>query len=69
MWCVERPDGGRGLGWTGGHYHKNWGNESYRKVVLNALVWLAKVEVPPQGVDCVVAPEDLKQNLDPKGKR
>lgn len=66
MWCVERPDGGRGFGWTGGHYHKNWGNDDYRKIILNALVWLCKLEVPPNGVESAVTPEDLKQNLDPK---
>lgn len=69
MWCVERPDGGRGFGWTGGHYHKNWSNESYRKVVLNALVWLVKMEVPAGGVSCAVSEDDLKLNLDPKGKK
>jgi len=67
MWCVERPDGGRGFGWTGGHFHKNWGNENYRKVVLNALVWLCKLDVPPEGVASTVTDEDLQQNLDPKG--
>jgi hypothetical protein len=46
MWAVEREDGGRGFGFTGGHFHDNWGNEPFRKVVLNALVWLAKAEVP-----------------------
>ncbi len=66
MWCVERPDGGRGFGWTGGHYHKNWGNDDYRKVILNALVWLCKIEVPADGVASTVAPEDLKENLDKK---
>ena len=69
MWCVERPDGGRGFGWTGGHYHKNWGNEGYRNVVLNALVWLVKLEVPAEGVPSVVTDDDLKVNLDAKGKR
>ena len=37
MWAVERPDGGRGFGFTGGHFHDNWGNDDFRKVVLNAL--------------------------------
>ena len=36
MWTYERPDGGRGFGFTGGHTHANWGNDSQRKVVLNA---------------------------------
>jgi hypothetical protein len=69
MWCVERPDGGRGFGWTGGHYHKNWGNEGYRKVVLNALVWLVKLDVPLEGINCAVSADDLKLNLDPKQRR
>jgi len=68
MWCVDRPDGGRGFGFTGGHYHQNWGDENFRKVVLNALVWLAKLEVPADGVASTVTGADLKRNLDPKGK-
>ena len=50
MWVFERPDGGRAFGFTGGHRHQNWGNENFRKVVLNALVWIAKGEVPEDGV-------------------
>jgi hypothetical protein len=65
-WTVERPDGGRGFGFTGGHFHANWGNENQRKLVLNALLWVAEAEVPAGGVNCVVTEEDLKKNLDPK---
>ena len=68
-WAYERPDGGRGFGFTGGHYHKNWGDDNFRKVVLNSLLWIAKVEVPAVGVKSVVTPADLEQNLDPKAKR
>jgi Trehalose utilisation len=39
MWAVERVNGGRGFGFTGGHYHDNWGNDEFRKVVLNAFLW------------------------------
>lgn len=66
MWAVERPDGGRGFGFTGGHFHKNWGNNDVRKAVLNALVWVSKAEVPAGGVESVVTDEQLAQNLDPK---
>jgi len=69
MWAYERPDGGRGFGFTGGHTHANWGYENQRKVVLNALLWIAKATVPPEGVQCTITPEDLKQNLDPKGRK
>jgi hypothetical protein len=66
MWVYERPNRGRGFGFTGGHTHANWGDASQRKVVLNAMLWIAKVEVPANGVDVVVTEADLKQNLDPK---
>ena len=66
LWACERPDGGRGFGFTGGHTHKNWGNDNYRKVVLNAILWVAKVEVPSNGLDSSVSADDLASNLDPK---
>ena len=68
-WAVERPDGGRGFGFTGAHFHKNWGDDNFRKLVLNALLWTAKVEVPADGVQSQVTPEQLQQNLDDKGGR
>lgn len=69
MWAFERPGGGRGFGFTGGHRHVNWGDENFRKAVLNALLWIAKVEVPANGVSSSVSESELKQNLDPKGKK
>ena len=65
-WACERTDGGRGFGFTGGHYHRNWGNDDFRKLVLNAILWTAKVEVPAGGVECKITEEDLKRNLDRK---
>ena len=69
MWTFERKGGGRGFGFTGGHTHANWGDESQRKVVLNALLWIAKVRVPKNGVESTVTPEQLAANFDPKGKK
>jgi hypothetical protein len=68
-WARQRPDGGRGFGFTGAHFNKNWGNENFRKLVLNAIVWTAKMEVPAKGVACAVSEEDLVKNLDPKGEK
>ncbi|WP_417740342.1 ThuA domain-containing protein [Rosistilla oblonga] len=69
LWTVERPDGGRGFGFTGGHFHDNWGNDDFRKVVLNTMLWTAKVEVPAEGVVSAVSEEQLNANLDPKPSR
>jgi type 1 glutamine amidotransferase len=66
MWVYERPDGGRSFGFTGGHRHVNWGDPNFRKVVLNALLWIAKADVPVEGVKCEISEEELKANLDIK---
>jgi type 1 glutamine amidotransferase len=49
-WAYERPDGGRGFGCTGGHSHWAYAQNDFRKLMLNAVCWIAKVEVPPEGV-------------------
>jgi type 1 glutamine amidotransferase len=50
-WAVERADGGRGFGTTCGHFYDNWKADDFRKLVLNAVAWTAKVEVPAGGVE------------------
>jgi len=69
MWALERPDGGRGFGFTGGHNHDNWADNNYRKVVLNALLWLSKCDIPAEGLESQLNKADLEAKLDPKGKR
>ena len=69
MWGIERTDGGRGVGFSGGHNHRNWAIDGFRKLALNAIVWAAKVEVPAEGVKSAAVSEDeLNANLDAKGK-
>ncbi len=64
-WATERPDGGRSFGFTGGHFHWNWGRTEPTKLVANAILWCAKAEVPADGskVDPKTV-EELKQNQD-----
>ena len=68
-WAAERPDGGRGFGFTGSHFHRNWANDEFRKVVLNAIAWVAQAEVPPDGIPSHVTEAQMKENLDAKGKK
>ncbi len=68
-WASERDGGGRGFGFTGGHNHWNWGDENFRKLVLNAIVWTAHGEVPKNGVnDKPIYVEDLEENQDYQAK-
>ena len=64
-WAVEREDGGRGFGFTGAHFHWNWADPNFRKLVLNAIAWCAKVDVPPEGVaDQLKTMADMEANHD-----
>ena len=65
LWATERSDGGRGFGFTGGHFHRNWGNPNFRRVVLNALVWVSGLDVPVGGVRSSLDDFDLDGDLDP----
>ncbi|HEY1784714.1 MAG TPA: ThuA domain-containing protein, partial [Pirellulales bacterium] len=64
-WAVERKDGGRGFGFTGGHYFANWRNDDFRRTLLNAIAWTAHVEVPAGGVDSQLAeqPEKVRATI------
>ena len=66
MWVTERANGGRSFGFTGGHTHANWGDVNQRRIVLNALLWIAKINVPSGGVSDKITAADLTRNLDPK---
>ncbi len=54
-WAFEREGGGRGFAFTGGHYHKNMPVDDYRRMLLNAVLWTAKIPVPKEGVVSSVA--------------
>src|SRR5436305_1959585 len=68
-WAVERPGGGRGFGFTGGHFFDNWKVENFRKLALNAILWTAHVPVPEGGVrsefpkDVGAAPAAVERRL------
>lgn len=49
-WVYERPDGGRSFGFTGGHFHWNWGRPEIIRLVTNAICWTAKVDIPAGGL-------------------
>lgn len=70
MWAYDRPSSigaGHSFGFCGGHYHKNWQNDSQRKLVLNAVAWIAGVDVPAAGVPSKTpTDEEMQANLDKK---
>ena len=64
-WARQRKDVGRGFGFTGAHFHWNWGNRDFRTLVLNAIARSAHVEVPVAGVSSrSLSLSDLQANQD-----
>jgi len=58
-WCWERPDGGRSFGFSGLHFHENWGLPEYRRLVAQGVLWTLKLPVPEKGLAVPVAEDDL----------
>jgi type 1 glutamine amidotransferase len=68
-WAFDRANGGRSFGFTGGHFHDNWGDENFRRLVVNAILWSANVEAPKEGAKVDLDKAELDRNLDRKGKQ
>ena len=47
-WAYERERGGRGFGFTGGHYHSNWQDDNALTLVVNAIAWVAGADFPSE---------------------
>jgi hypothetical protein len=59
-WSWERPSGGRSFGFSGLHFHKNWGLPEYRRLVAQAVLWTLHRPIPREGLAVDVAEADLK---------
>jgi type 1 glutamine amidotransferase len=58
-WVFDRPDGGRSFGTTLGHPYKNFQIEAFRRMIVNAILWSAQVEVPKDGAPVNISEEAL----------
>ena len=62
-WAYERPGGGRSFGFTGGHYHWNWGNDDVRRLITNAIRWTAGETIAGEGSSLGKRPIGIKRLL------
>ncbi|MFM7752564.1 MAG: hypothetical protein ACKPB0_19320, partial [Opitutaceae bacterium] len=65
-WAHQRPEGGRGFGFTGADIHRSWSYPSQRTLVLNGILWSAGLPLPAGGVQVDLDPAALERNLDDK---
>ncbi len=63
-WAKHHSTGRRGFGFTGGHFHYNWNNESVRKLVLNGIAWTAGLSIPETGIESKILPIVKYQTID-----
>lgn len=49
-WAFERDNGGRSFGFSGGHYLVALDEPALRRMLLNAIFWTARIDVPKDGV-------------------
>jgi hypothetical protein len=64
-WAFERANSGRSVGFTGCDLHASWAVPGQRRLLINALLWTAKLPVPAAGA-ATDSPVDLTRNLDRK---
>jgi len=67
-WSYERPGGkgGRSFGCSLGHFHELFGKESFRRLLVNGILWTAQIEVPKEGASCRIEANDLELPPDPR---
>lgn len=64
-WAYDRPEGGRGFGFTGLHKHDNLGNDSMRTLLLNAVAWINNLPIPEAGIPSrTLTRDDLDKLID-----
>ena len=66
-WAFERPisKGGRSFGTTLGHFHRNFKIEAFRRMIVNAILWSAHVQLPLGGAPVAVTDDDLQLPPEP----
>ena len=58
-WVYERPGGGRCFATTLGHPYRNFQIDSFRRMLVNAILWSARLDVPAAGAPVALGEEAL----------
>jgi type 1 glutamine amidotransferase len=71
-WVFERKDAkgplgpGRSFGFTGCHFHVNFGIPEFRRLIINGILWTAGMDVPENGASIRLARRNGKGNWLPQ---
>ena len=58
-WAWERPGSGRSFGFTGLHYHENWNQLEYRRLIVQGILWTLQEQLPANGLSLEINQSDL----------
>ncbi len=58
-WAHERDGGGRSFATTLGHPYANFQREPFRRMIVNAILWSAHVDVPKEGAKVEIGEDAL----------
>jgi len=59
-WIFERENNGRSFAFVAGHFHDNFALKPFRQMIVNGILWTARVEIPEQGAPVRIMPQDLE---------
>ena len=59
-WAWQRADGGRSFGFSGLHYHENWSQPTYQRLMAQGVLWTVKRTPPKEGFPAKLTTEELK---------
>ena len=49
-WSFDRTDGGRSFGFTGLHFHANWQQPTYRRLLAQGILWTLQLPAPDEAI-------------------
>ena len=59
-WAWDRPDGGRSFGFSGLHFHQNWSEPAYQRLMARGVLWTLKRTPPKKDFPAELTADDLK---------
>ncbi len=65
-WTLERKDGGKSFGTTLGHFHQNFENPAFRRMVTQGILWTLNRDIPEAGV--IVDVDEALMKLPPSSR-
>lgn len=68
-WAYQRPDGGRSFSFSGLDAHSAWDLPGMRQLMVNGVLWSARIEIPEKGAPCQIEKAELQSMQTPREQK